>query len=118
MLEGYKRFYGSDFNVKEVEALIQMADSGGDGVINYSEFMLTAVNREKFLTIERLEALFNEMDIDGNNAVSLEELKYFLGQSENMDTQALEAAFESVDPEGVGEISFDQFKNLINDLLE
>ena len=95
-----------------------MADSGGDGVINYSEFMLTAVNREKFLTIERLEALFNEMDIDGNNAVSLEELKYFLGQSENMDTQALEAAFESVDPEGVGEISFDQFKNLINDLLE
>lgn len=91
-----------------------MADSGADGVINYSEFMMTAVNREKFLTIERLEALFNEMDIDGNNMVSLEELKYFLGQSEAMmENESLEQAFASVDPEGKGEISFDQFKVLI-----
>jgi Ca2+-binding EF-hand superfamily protein len=62
-----------------------MADSSADGVIQYSEFMMTAVNREKFLTIERLEALFNEMDVDHNNKVSLEELNYFLGQSEHMD---------------------------------
>jgi calcium-dependent protein kinase len=95
-----------------------MADSSADGVINYSEFMMTAVDREKFLTIERLEALFNEMDVDGNNKVSLEELNYFLGQSEHMDHEALKAAFESVDPEGVGEISFGQFKVLINELLE
>jgi len=118
LLEGYKRYYGQDFNQKEVEGLIQMADSSADGVINYSEFMMTAVDREKFLTIERLEALFNEMDVDGNNKVSLEELNYFLGQSEHMDHEALEAAFKSVDPDGVGEISFGQFKVLINELLE
>lgn len=118
LLDGYKRFYGQDFNQKEVESLITMADSSADGVINYSEFMMTAVNREKFLTIERLEALFNEMDVDNNNKVSLEELNYFLGQSEHMDQEALKDAFERVDPDGLGEISFPQFKILINELLE
>jgi Ca2+-binding EF-hand superfamily protein len=62
-----------------------MADSSADGVINYSEFMMTAVSREKFLTMERLESLFNEMDVDKNNRVSLDELNYFLGQSDHMD---------------------------------
>lgn len=68
-------------NESEVEALIEMADSSQDGVINYSEFMMTAVNREKFLTHERIEAVFNEIDLDGNNAVSLEELMTFLNTS-------------------------------------
>lgn len=43
--------------------------------------MMTAVNREKFLTHERIEAVFNEIDIDNNNAVSLEELMTFLNTS-------------------------------------
>jgi len=51
-----------------------MADQSGDGLLNYSEFMLTCVNREKFMTMERLEAIFSELDVDGNNLVSLEEL--------------------------------------------
>lgn len=72
-------------NEQEVEALIEMADSSEDGVINYSEFMMTAVNREKFLTHERIEAVFNEIDINHNNAVSLEELMSFLNSSQQLD---------------------------------
>mmetsp|Transcript_44153 Transcript_44153/g.59853 ORF Transcript_44153/g.59853 Transcript_44153/m.59853 type:complete len:110 (+) Transcript_44153:1175-1504(+) len=81
LLEGYRKYYGNNMNESEVEALIEMADSSQDGVINYSEFMMTAVNREKFLTQERIEAVFNEIDLDGNNAVSLDELMSFLNTS-------------------------------------
>lgn len=81
LLEGYRKYYGNNMNESEVEALIEMADSSQDGVINYSEFMMTAVNREKFLTHERIEAVFNEIDIDHNNAVSLDELMTFLNTS-------------------------------------
>lgn len=94
-----------------------MADADGNGQLNYSEFMLTCVNREKFLTIEKLEAIFNELDVDGNHQVSLDELTAFLGQSEHMDKEALAQAFARVDPEGRGEISFIQFKDFIQHLL-
>ena len=76
---------------------MQMADASEDGLISYSEFMLTCVNREKFLTMERLEAVFNELDIDKNHHISLNELNQFLGSSEHMDKEALAEAFAQVD---------------------
>ena len=48
LLDGYRKYYGDDFNEAEVEALIAMADASEDGLIGYSEFMLTCVNTEKF----------------------------------------------------------------------
>ena len=48
LLDGYRKYYGDDFNEAEVEALIGMADASEDGLIGYSEFMLTCVNTEKF----------------------------------------------------------------------
>lgn len=98
LLEGYRKYYGNDFNEQEVEALIQMADMSEDGLISYSEFMMTCVNREKFLTMERLEAVFNELDVDKNQRISLDELNQFLGSSEHMDKEALAEAFAQVDP--------------------
>ena len=94
-----------------------MADMSEDGLISYSEFMMTCVNREKFLTMERLEAVFNELDVDKNQKISLSELNQFLGASEHMDKQALVEAFHQVDPQNTGEITFSQFKQLINNLL-
>ena len=40
LLEGYRKFYGGDFDEKEVEALIEMGDTNGDGVLDFSEFMM------------------------------------------------------------------------------
>jgi len=70
-----------------------MADSSGDGLISLQEFMMVTVNQEKFLTQQRLESIFQELDIDKNQRVSLEELNAFLGHSEHLDKQQLEIAF-------------------------
>jgi len=94
-----------------------MADASSGGAINYSEFILTSVDKQKFLTLTRLEAIFNELDVDGNQMLSLDEINHFLGQSPHMDKESLAKAFEAVDPHGVGEISFEQFKDLIQNLL-
>lgn len=82
LLDGYRKYYGHDFNEQEIEALIHMADQSEDGRIGYSEFVLTCVDREKFMTLERLEALFNELDVDGNHMISFEEIKLFLGSAD------------------------------------
>ena len=106
LINGYRKHFGSDFNEQRVDQLISMADSSGDGLISLNEFMMVSVNQEKFLTQQRLEAVFREIDVDKNHRVSMEELNSFLGQSEHMDKEQLQLAFEEVDPQGVGEISF------------
>ena len=66
LLEGYRKFYGGDFNEQEVEALIEMGDTNGDGVLDFSEFKMVATQRNLFLTVERVESVFNELDVDKN----------------------------------------------------
>ena len=109
LLDGYRKYYGDDFNEAEVDALLSMADSSSDGLIGISEFMLTCVNTETLQTHAKLEAVFNELDIDKNHRISLDELNQFLGSSEHMDKEALAEAFAQVDPGNTGEITFSQF---------
>ena len=73
--------YGENFNESEVDALINMADENDDGVISYSEWLMTAMNRQKILTHEKLEAAFQGLDIDHSNSVSVSEVKNFLFRS-------------------------------------
>jgi len=95
-----------------------MADSSGDGEISLHEFMMVCVNQEKFLTQQRLEQIFRELDVDKNQQISLEELNQFLGRSEHLDKDQLNQAFMEVDPAGTGEINFSQFQQLIVNLLD
>jgi len=109
LINGYRRYFGSDFDENRVDNLITMADSSGDGLISLNEFMMVCVNQEKFLTHQRLESIFRELDVDKNQMISLEELNMFLGKSEHMDKDQLQAAFDEVDPHRSGEINFAQF---------
>jgi len=58
LIEGYRMIYGDNFNESEVDALLNMADENDDGVISYSEWLMTAMSRQKILTHEKLEAAF------------------------------------------------------------
>ena len=58
LLEGYRMIYGDNFDESEIDALMNMADENEDGSISYSEWLLTAINRGKFLTHEKLEGVF------------------------------------------------------------
>lgn len=83
-----------------------MADQNNDGGISYSEFMMTSVNRDKFLAMEKLEGIFNEIDIDHNHMLTFDELNSFFGRSESLPQDALLQAFQDVDSEGQGQITF------------
>ena len=94
-----------------------MADQNGDKTISYSEFILTAVDRSKFMQLEKLEAVFSELDTDKSNTLSFMELDSVLTGARHVDREQLKEAFEMVDESGAGEISFDQFKQLLKILL-
>jgi len=71
LIEGYRMIYGDNFNENEIDALLNMADENDDGVISYSEWLMTSMNRQKILTHDKLEAAFYGLDEDHSNTVSI-----------------------------------------------
>ena len=109
LIVGYRKYFGADYDEQRIDDMISMADSSGDGLISLQEFMMVCVSQEKFLTQQRLESIFRELDVDKNQMISIEELNMFLGHTEHLDKDQLQAAFDEVDPERRGEINFPQF---------
>ncbi len=52
-------------------------DINGDGMINYSEFLMVTLDFRKYLNKQMLQEIFNMMDIDESETITIDELKIF-----------------------------------------
>lgn len=102
-----------------MQTIIDSIDTDGDGVIDYSEFIAAAYNREMLLSQQNLQVAFNMFDQDGNGQITLQELKSIFNRgtvSERSD-DVWENILAEVDENGDNEISFDEFKNAMTKIL-
>ncbi len=97
LMAAYEKHRGANFDESEVETLLQMADSDGSGEINYSEWIMTAVDREKLLASDKLEGAFKMFDKDGSMTISYEEIKGLLDAARVIEEDAVKKAMKSVD---------------------
>ena len=111
IMEGYKAYLGELEAEKEAERIMQEVDMDQSGTIDYNEFVLAALNRQKVLNKEKLEATFKMFDKDGNGKISADEIRSILGSSS--DKGSLEAIVKEVDANGDGEISLVEFKEMM-----
>lgn len=58
------------FSPEEIDALIGKLDSNQSGFIDYTEFVAAAIDREKLLTKQRIEACFKLFDKDNSGTIS------------------------------------------------
>ena len=63
----------------EVKGLIDEMDYHNNGKINYSEFLSATLNLQKFLTDQRLMAIFAQFDTDNSHQITEENI-YFAMQ--------------------------------------
>jgi len=47
---------------EEVDAIMRAVDNNNSGTIDYTEFVMATMNRQKMLSKERLEAVFKLFD--------------------------------------------------------
>lgn len=59
----------------EIQAIIKELDFAENKRINYSEFIAATINVHEFLSEERLQAIFNQFDIDNTGKISKDNLK-------------------------------------------
>jgi calcium-dependent protein kinase len=111
IMEGYKAYLGDVEAEKEAERIMQEVDMDKSGTIDYNEFILAALNRQKVLNKEKLEATFKMFDKDGNGKISADEIRSILGNTN--EKSALDAIINEVDVNGDGEVSLIEFKEMM-----
>lgn len=111
VMEGYKAYLGDVEAEKEAERIMQEVDLDKSGTIDYNEFILAALNRQKVLNKEKLEATFKMFDKDGNGKISADEIRSILGNTN--EKSAMDAIINEVDVNGDGEVSLIEFKEMM-----
>ena len=118
--EGYLEHYGKIMSDEEVEQMFNAVDSDKSGFIDYSEFVVAAMNENQLTTNDKLQAAFKMFDKDGSGVISPDEIKEVLsfGGSNALNKSQLEAIVKQVDENGDGEISFEEFCDMMKKLGE
>jgi len=118
--EGYLEHYGRVMSDEEVENMFNAVDTDRSGFIDYSEFVVAAMNERQLTTNDKLQAAFKMFDKDNSGIISADEIKEVLqfGGSSSLSAAAVEVIIKQVDENGDGEISFEEFVAMMKNLGE
>jgi len=73
VLIGYQKIKG-DTAEKEVDDLFAIADTDGSGSIEYSEWVVASVQKDKMLDDDKLTKAFKLFDLDNSGLIKADEL--------------------------------------------
>jgi len=89
----------------EKEDIIKMfnsVDIDKSGFIDYSEFVVAAMNEKNLLTNEKLQSAFKMFDKDGSGFISADEIKEILGFGKTLAEDVVNDIIKQVDVNGDG----------------
>ena len=109
---------GIDLNEQQLKDIIKKVDADNNGKINYTEFMMVSMNQEQLLSNERLEDAFKMFDQNGDNEVSVDEIKSMLEGVKTVDEKMILRAMNEVDRKGKTSLKFNEFKIMMERLFQ
>jgi calcium-dependent protein kinase len=116
IMNGFDKYFNKTMNEEEVDKMFESVDTDNSGFIDYSEFIVAAMNEKNLLTNDKLEAAFKMFDKDGSGLITPDEIKEVLGKGGNLPEEALNEIIKQVDDNGDGEISFEEFAQMMKNL--
>ncbi len=84
---GYLEHYGKIMSDEDIERMFRSVDSDNSGFIDYSEFVVAAMNEKQLTTNDKLQAAFKMFDKDGSGLISADEIKEVIGFGGNLDNK-------------------------------
>ena len=117
LLNGYRKTMGSSEAEVEVERIMREVDTDDNGYVEYSEFVMATMRRERLLSREHLDAAFHLFDVDGSGAISAKELRQILGADVISTDNVWRDLVQQVDVNGDGEIDLKEFKEMMLRLI-
>ena len=101
-------------NSKEANRIFKELDGGGNGYIEYTEFMSAALVLKDLLNEHKLDHLMNTFDHDKTGKltrVKIENGFSILGK--NLTKKELDAIFKAHDTDKSGDISVEEFRAIL-----
>lgn len=118
LMTGFTEFYGQEFAKDEVDRIFKLVDTDHSNEIDFSEFVIATVQREKILTEDKLRRAFRMFDKDNSGSIDADEIKKIIGVGKNIDEAVWLEVLAEVDENGDGEVSFEEFQIMMNKLLD
>merc|ERR1719516_631279 len=92
---------------EEIREAFKVFDSNGDGFINRQELGYVMENLGQKMEKEEIEALINEIDIDGDGQINYEEFYMMENLGQKMEKEEIEALINELDIDGDGQINYE-----------
>lgn len=114
---GYRK-YLPEYSEEEINRILEIADADGSGEIDYSEWIVATIDKTKLLSDKNMKAAFGLFDKDGGGTISPDEIKEVLGfGGKHIDDGVWDEIVKEVDDDGNGEIAFEEFKIMMEKLI-
>ncbi len=85
-------------------------------MINYSEFLAATISVQQFLTHQKLEAIFRQFDIDGNDNITRQNIRDAMAKmGHEISEEEINEIFRKHDSSDDQAIQLDEFKKMIMD---
>ena len=117
--EGYLEHYGKVMSDEEVEDMFNKVDTDKSGFIDYSEFVVAAMNENQLTSNEKLQAAFKMFDKDNSGSISADEIREVLsfGGTNPLSKESIDAIIKQVDENGDGDISYEEFVDMMKNVI-
>ena len=106
----------------DIKAIFDGVDIDGSGEIDFSEWIVAAIDKKSLTTDEKLKLAFSLFDKDGSDSVSLEEVRNVLTNKDEPLSKEEEAIWKSIideiDVDGNGAIDFAEFALMIRKIVD
>lgn len=89
-MEGYEEHFGIPINEEDVDNMMRNVDIDGNGVIDYTEFVMATMNEKNMVNNEKLMQAFKMFDKDNSGTITPDEIREVLGFDSNISKSALD----------------------------
>ena len=96
---------------EKIKKIIDFVDTNCSGDIDYTEFLVAAIDFDTKVTEKHFEQAFAYFDIDNSGEITFEEVAAFL--ESDLDHEEIKNLFSQVDKNGDGTISKSEFVELL-----
>ncbi|CAK58777.1 unnamed protein product (macronuclear) [Paramecium tetraurelia] len=80
LIEGYNKIYQDKEKAEqEVIKILQLIDLNQSGQVDFSEFLMAAMNQEKLVSLQKVKAAFKVFDANDDGKISKQELEQMIG---------------------------------------